>query len=77
MTRWSEDTDLGPLSSVSQAELVYDQVVRSISEGAMLLTGGVRDEAFFEPTILLEVMPGMPAFDEEVFRSCFFCNPGR
>ena len=65
------DTDVGPLSSVSQAEIVYDQVIKSISAGAMLITGGIRDEAFFEPTILLDVMPGMPAFDEEVFGPVF------
>ncbi len=66
-----ETTDLGPLSSVKQAELVYDQVIRSIAKGAMLLTGGSRHDAFFDPTILLDVMPGMPVFDEEVFGPVF------
>ena len=66
-----EETDLGPLSSVAQAEGVYDQVIHSISKGAMLLTGGKRDEAFFEPTILLDVTPGMPVFDQEVFGPVF------
>ena len=32
-----------------------------------LLTGGKRTNAFYEPTILLDVYPGMPVFDEEVF----------
>ena len=67
----STDTDMGPLSSVEQAEQVYDQVIHSIGAGAILLTGGGRDEAFFEPTILLDVMPGMPVFDQEVFGPVF------
>jgi succinate-semialdehyde dehydrogenase/glutarate-semialdehyde dehydrogenase len=66
-----EETDLGPLSSVEQAEAVYDQVVRSMAAGAILLTGGVRDNAFFEPTVLLDVRSGMPVFDEEVFGPVF------
>ena len=29
--------------------------------------GGERDEAYYTPTILTNVEPGMPAFDEELF----------
>ncbi len=66
-----EGTDVGPLSSVGQAEIVHSQVLRSVALGAMLITGGVHHEAFFEPTVLLDVMPGMPVFDEEVFGPVF------
>ncbi len=66
-----KQTDYGPLSSVSQAELVYDQVIRSVAKGARVLAGGIRREAFFEPTLLVDVQPGMPVFEEEVFGPVF------
>jgi succinate-semialdehyde dehydrogenase/glutarate-semialdehyde dehydrogenase len=62
-----EDTDFGPLASVHQAEMVEYQVRRSVDMGANLLMGGIRDKAFFQPTVLTNVSPGMPLFDEEVF----------
>ena len=66
-----EETDLGPLSSVRQAEEVERQVKDSVEQGAKLITGGHRDGAFFDPTILTGVRPGMRVFDEEVFGPVF------
>ncbi|HER08127.1 MAG TPA: NAD-dependent succinate-semialdehyde dehydrogenase [Bacteroides sp.] len=66
-----EDTDMGPLSSVKQAQEVEKQVKRTVEMGAGLVRGGKRDGAFFGPTILTGVRPGMPAFDEEVFGPVF------
>lgn len=63
----NEDTDIGPLSSVEQAKMVEDQVNKSISMGARLILGGKRKDAFYPPTILDKVTPGMPVFEEEVF----------
>jgi succinate-semialdehyde dehydrogenase / glutarate-semialdehyde dehydrogenase len=60
-------TEMGPLSSEQQALKVRDQVERSITLGAKLITGGIQRNAFFMPTLLTEVRPGMPVFDEEVF----------
>lgn len=65
------DTDLGPLSSESQAKEVEKQVLRSLEMGAELLAGGERNGAFYAPTILSGVKPGMPVFDEEVFGPVF------
>jgi succinate-semialdehyde dehydrogenase/glutarate-semialdehyde dehydrogenase len=62
-----EETDLGPLASIKQAEAVEEQVSRSIAMGARLIAGGSRDKAFFEPSLIENVSPGMPLFDEEVF----------
>jgi len=62
-----EDTDMGPLASIEQAEKVEDQLRRSVEAGARLIAGGVRDKAFFQPTMVINVRPGMPLFDEEVF----------
>ncbi|MFW5820158.1 MAG: NAD-dependent succinate-semialdehyde dehydrogenase [Bacteroidota bacterium] len=70
-----EDIDIGPLSSVSQAETVEEQVVESKRQGAKIITGGKRDKAFFEPTILTGVKPGMAAFDEEIFGPVFAVSP--
>ena len=58
-----EETQLGPLSSVKQAQEVEKQVRDSVEQGAKLITGGHRNGAFYEPTVLTGVKPGMPAFD--------------
>lgn len=62
-----EDTDMGPMASIRQAEKVEEQVKRSVAMGAVVISGGNRDKAFFQPTLLTHVSPGMPLFDEEVF----------
>ena len=62
-----EETDIGPLASIEQAEKVEDQLRRSVVMGAKVITGGVRDRAFFQPAVIANVTPGMPLFDEEVF----------
>ncbi|MCK5134998.1 MAG: NAD-dependent succinate-semialdehyde dehydrogenase [Bacteroidales bacterium] len=66
-----EETDIGPLSSVKQAEEVEKQVKDSVEKGAKLITGGHRNGAFYEPTIITGVQPGMRVFDEEVFGPVF------
>lgn len=62
-----ENTMVGPLASVAQAESVERQVAESVKKGATIMCGGVRDNAFYSPTLLTGVKPGMPVFDEEVF----------
>jgi succinate-semialdehyde dehydrogenase/glutarate-semialdehyde dehydrogenase len=66
-----EATDIGPLSSVKQAQEVERQVKDSVELGAKLITGGHRNGAFMEPTLVTGVKPGMPLFDEEVFGPVF------
>lgn len=66
----NEATTLGPLQSVKARDEVHDQVRQSISKGARLLLGGeVPDQpgAWYPATVLSDVRPGMPAYDEEVF----------
>jgi succinate-semialdehyde dehydrogenase/glutarate-semialdehyde dehydrogenase len=63
-------TRLGPLVSVKARDGVHDQVRRSLDGGAKLLTGGeipARPGAWYPPTVLTNVRPGMAAYDEEVF----------
>jgi succinate-semialdehyde dehydrogenase/glutarate-semialdehyde dehydrogenase len=62
-----EDTDIGPLVDVLQAEAVEEQVKKSVAAGAKVIHGGNRNGAFFEPAVVTGINPGMPLFDEEVF----------
>ena len=62
-----ESTELGPLARIDLADQLQEQVKKSLDKGAELLTGGGQQEAFHEATVLTNVKPGMPAFDEETF----------
>lgn len=62
-----EDTQVGPLARTDLAEGIEKQVQQSIDKGAKLLMGHKREGATYHPTILTDVKPGMPAFDEELF----------
>jgi len=64
------DSQLGPLSSQDQFDKVKSQVEGSVAEGATILCGGAapdRPGAFFPATVLADVAPGMPAYDDEIF----------
>jgi succinate-semialdehyde dehydrogenase/glutarate-semialdehyde dehydrogenase len=65
-----EGTTLGPMQSVKARDQIHDQVKRSIARGARLLLGGTvpdRPGAWYPATVLSDVRPGQPAYDEEVF----------
>src|SRR5574341_424962 len=62
--------DLGPMARVDLRDQLHDQVQRSVAKGARLLTGGVVAGgigAFYPATVLADVRPSMPAYDEELF----------
>ncbi|HEY8519718.1 MAG TPA: NAD-dependent succinate-semialdehyde dehydrogenase [Gammaproteobacteria bacterium] len=64
------EADLGPLAQAKGREKVHDQVRRSVAAGAACVLGGEIPDApgyFYPPTVLTGVVPGMPAFDEEIF----------
>ena len=61
------DAVLGPLSSLSAAEGLEEQVKRAVAQGATIATGGGRDGAFFEPTVITGVTADMDAYREEFF----------
>ena len=49
---------------------LHQQVMQSLEKGAKCILGGQipdREGAFYPPTILTEVKPGMPAYEEEFF----------
>ena len=65
-----DQTELGPLSSEEQLETVIKQVNESVEKGAKVLCGGERSDqtgAYYPATVLGDVAPGMPAYDDEIF----------
>lgn len=60
-------TQIGSLARVDLAEELETQVLKSIQMGAVLICGGNRNGAYFEPTILADVTVNMPVFTEETF----------
>jgi succinate-semialdehyde dehydrogenase / glutarate-semialdehyde dehydrogenase len=65
-----ESHDVGPQASESLRDELHMQVMKSIEGGAVCLLGGEipdREGAWYPPTVLTGVKPGMPAYEEEVF----------
>lgn len=63
-------TQLGPLAKKAFVDDIDKQVQDSIKMGARLVTGGHRIEGkgnFYAPTILADVTPDMPVFNQETF----------
>ena len=60
-------TVLGPLSSLEAATRLQGQVDRAVAQGATVVTGGSRDGAYYQPTVLTGVTPEMEAYREEFF----------
>jgi succinate-semialdehyde dehydrogenase/glutarate-semialdehyde dehydrogenase len=66
----AEDVQVGPQARVDLRDELHGQVERSVAAGARCLLGGTIPPgrgAFYPPTVLAAVAPGMPAFDEELF----------
>ena len=62
-----EKTDVGCQAREDLAKELEEQVQKSVEKGAKIILGGKRNGAFYEPTILVNVEEGMPAFDDELF----------
>jgi succinate-semialdehyde dehydrogenase/glutarate-semialdehyde dehydrogenase len=63
-------TTMGPLARADLRDNLHRQVTESLANGARLLLGGELPDApgyFYPATILTDVGPGMPAYDEELF----------
>ena len=66
----SEETSLGPLARPDLRAELHQQVLNSVHRGAKLSLGGFIPDgngAYYPPTILEDVAPGMPAYEEELF----------
>jgi succinate-semialdehyde dehydrogenase/glutarate-semialdehyde dehydrogenase len=67
---FAEGTDVGPQARHDLRDTLHTQVVASLERGATLLLGGEIPSgggAYYPPTVLANVTPGMPAYDEELF----------
>jgi succinate-semialdehyde dehydrogenase / glutarate-semialdehyde dehydrogenase len=66
----SRDTQVGPQARVDLRDDLHRQVEATVQQGAKLLLGGeipAGKGAFYPPTLLVGVEPGMTAFDDETF----------
>jgi len=64
------DTEVGPMAREDLRAELHGQVSRSVKAGARLLAGGQLPKGagyFYPPTVLTDVRPGMPAYDDELF----------
>ncbi len=65
-----EATTLAPLSTEEAAVNLLEKVQATINAGATVVLGGDRPDrvgAYFNPTILTDITPDMPTFDQELF----------
>jgi succinate-semialdehyde dehydrogenase/glutarate-semialdehyde dehydrogenase len=65
-----ESNAVGPQARHDLRDELHRQVQASIAKGAKCLLGGAipnNKGAFYPPTVLTDVKPGMPAYDEELF----------
>ena len=64
------EVTMGPLARIDLRDELHQQVLNSVNRGAEVVIGGEipnRNGAFYPPTILENVQPGMPAYEEELF----------
>lgn len=64
------DTDMGPLTTKGQLDIVARQVEKALAGGARALTGGKKPEGpgfFYPPTVLVDVEDDMEVLREETF----------
>ncbi len=63
-----EDTDMGPMININAAKRIEEQVNQMVAEGATIVCGGKREDAYYYPTILDNVTKDMEvAKDMEIF----------
>ena len=66
----NKETELGPIAREDLLNELDDQVKQSVAKGAIALCGGKRIQRegyFYEATVLSNVLPGSPAYDDEIF----------
>ncbi|WP_454597474.1 NAD-dependent succinate-semialdehyde dehydrogenase [Qipengyuania sp. SM2507] len=66
----SEDTDMGPMARADLRDTLQKQVDQSIERGATAAVGCEIPEgpgAYYPASILTDVAPGQPAYDDELF----------
>lgn len=64
------ETKLGPMARTDLRDTLARQVQDSVAKGARVLCGGEvpdRTGAYYPATVLVDVAPGQPAYDDELF----------
>jgi succinate-semialdehyde dehydrogenase/glutarate-semialdehyde dehydrogenase len=64
------EVTMGPMARTDLRNELHQQVLNSVANGAEIILGGEiphRKGAYYPPTVLENVKPGMPAYDEELF----------
>jgi lactaldehyde dehydrogenase len=62
-----ERTDVGPLITEAAAKNVEHAIAQAVADGATIASGGGRDGAFVQPTVLTGVRPDAPVIATEIF----------
>lgn len=65
-----DETGLGPMARGDLRDTLHRQVRDSVDKGASIACGGTLPGGpgyFYPATVLVDVVPGMPAYDEELF----------
>lgn len=62
-----ETTQIGTLARKDLAEQLNQQIQTSVEQGAKILTGGNFKDAYFEPTVMVNITIDMPVFQQETF----------
>ena len=66
----ADDTGLGPMAREDLRDKLAEQVEESVKNGATILCGGEvpkREGYYYPATVLEDVKPGQPAYDDELF----------
>ena len=75
-----DGTDIGPLAREDLRAEVHGQVLESVKKGARLMLGGeipVGPGFYYPPTLLTDVTPDVPAYEEEIFGPVASILPAR
>jgi glyceraldehyde-3-phosphate dehydrogenase (NADP+) len=64
---FADGTQLSALISEREAERVVTAISHAVASGASLVTGGERSGAIVAPTIVADVSPELPLFQDELF----------
>ena len=72
---FTDPVAMGPLITAKQVERVQRLVDESVRMGAVLLAGGRTNGLFYPATVLAQVTPKMPVFQEEIFGPVISITP--
>ncbi|WP_347551511.1 aldehyde dehydrogenase family protein [Pseudalkalibacillus hwajinpoensis] len=72
-----ETTNMGPMINENEARRVESWVEEAVGKGANLLTGGMRDGAYYAPTVLTHVAKDCTIAQQEIFGPVVLLYPVR